>query len=261
MKNQDIDNGKSFDWGRASVDYSKYRDVYPKEFFQRLLDMGLCVGEQRVLDIGTGTGVLPRHMYQYGADFTGIDISENQIEQAKLLAEKSEMKVNFLCVPAEDCSFPNATFDVVTACQCFTYFSHAELAPHIYKMLKDDGTFVVLYMAWLPFEDTIAGSSEDLILKYNPVWTGCKEKRHPIVVPEIYSDYFTITEQEVFDVYVPFTRESWNGRIKSCRGIDASLSDEEIENFDKEHRNLLNKIAPHSFKILHYVALTAMKKR
>lgn len=27
----------------------------------------LCINGQRVLDIGTGTGVLPRNMYRYGA--------------------------------------------------------------------------------------------------------------------------------------------------------------------------------------------------
>ena len=35
-----------------------------------------------VLDIGTGTGVLPRNMYKYGAEWTGTDISPEQIEQA-----------------------------------------------------------------------------------------------------------------------------------------------------------------------------------
>ena len=28
-----IDNGKQFDWGLASEDYAKYRDIYPAEFY------------------------------------------------------------------------------------------------------------------------------------------------------------------------------------------------------------------------------------
>ncbi len=47
----------------------------------------MCVKGQSVLDIGTGTGVLPRNMYSYGAQWTGADISPEQIEQAKLLGE------------------------------------------------------------------------------------------------------------------------------------------------------------------------------
>jgi 2-polyprenyl-3-methyl-5-hydroxy-6-metoxy-1,4-benzoquinol methylase len=34
-----------------------------------------------VLDIGTGTGVIPRSLYKYGAHFTGADISAMQIEK------------------------------------------------------------------------------------------------------------------------------------------------------------------------------------
>ena len=37
----DIDNGKSFDWGNTSKDYAKYRDIYPDEFYQCILNLGL----------------------------------------------------------------------------------------------------------------------------------------------------------------------------------------------------------------------------
>ena len=79
MQFSDIDNGKTFDWGKTSTDYAKYRDIYPNEFYQSILDLGLCRDGQKVLDIGTGTGVIPRNMYQYGAKWIGTDISENQI--------------------------------------------------------------------------------------------------------------------------------------------------------------------------------------
>ena len=42
MRNTEIDHGKVFDWGRASADYAKYRDIYPQEFYQKILDLGLC---------------------------------------------------------------------------------------------------------------------------------------------------------------------------------------------------------------------------
>lgn len=256
-----IDHGREFDWGRTSPDYAKYRDIYPAEFYQKLLDRGICVQGQKVLDIGTGTGVIPRNLYRYGADFTGIDLSEQQIEQATMLASRFNMKIDFRCSAAEKCDFPNGTFDIITACQCFSYFHHEELAVRLHSMLKPNGRFVILYMAWLPFEDEIAGKSEGLILKYNPAWTGCKEERHFITIPPVYDWYFTVEHREIFDVNVPFTRESWNGRMKACRGIGASLSEDETKQFDCEHRQLLSEIAPESFWILHYCAITTLKKR
>lgn len=260
MINSSIDNGKGFDWGKTSSDYAKYRDIYPEEFYRKILSLGICTEGQKVLDIGTGTGVIPRNMYRFGAEFTGTDISENQIEQAKILAENSGMGIKFLCCPTEELNFPDESFDVITACQCFFYFDHNVTAQILHRMLKNGGKVALLYMAWLPFEDKIAGESERLVLEYNPEWTGCKETRHEIFIPEVYDGFFRRVNSEVFDVKVPFTRESWNGRIKACRGIGASLSEEEISRFDKEHIELLKKIAPEEFEILHYCAISVIEK-
>mgnify|MGYP003300122843 FL=1 len=93
MKLSHIDKGNAFDWGKTSGDYAKYRDIYPEKFYQMILSRGLCKDGQKVLDIGTGTGVLPRNMYKYGAEWIGTDISENQIEQAEILAKKENMNI------------------------------------------------------------------------------------------------------------------------------------------------------------------------
>lgn len=260
MKNEHIDGGSAFDWGRTSSDYAKFRDIYPPQFYERILALGLCTNGQQVLDIGTGTGVLPRSLYAHGAHFTGTDIAHNQIGAAKALAEKAQMDIRFFCCPAEELDFPSHTFDVVTACQCFFYFDHTILAEKIFRMLKPGGKLAVLYMAWLPYEDEIARESESLVLKYNPSWTGCRETRHPIAIPDVYSQYFQTETQELFDLHVPFTRESWNGRMKACRGIGASLPKEDIERFETEHLAMLHRLAPEGFTVLHYAAITVLTK-
>ena len=33
ISDENIDNGKPFDWGKTSESYAKYRDIYPKEFY------------------------------------------------------------------------------------------------------------------------------------------------------------------------------------------------------------------------------------
>ena len=96
-----IDRGKAFDWGKTSEYYARYRDIYPELFYKKIVDRGLCIKGQKVLDLGTGTGVLPRNMYRYGADWIGTDISENQIEQARKLADAGKMKIDFQTVSAE----------------------------------------------------------------------------------------------------------------------------------------------------------------
>lgn len=255
-----IDEGKAFDWGRTSRDYAKYRDVYPKEFYERITGRNLCVKGQKVLDLGTGTGVLPRNMYAFGADWTGTDISEEQIAQAKRLAKECHQDIEFLAVATENISFPDNTFDVITACQCFYYFDKEQVIPKLAKMLKRGGKLLVLYMAWLPLEDFVAAESEKLILKYNPKWSGAGKTRHSAFVSEHVHQLFETVHQEEYDVDVPFTRETWNGRVKACRGVGASLSTEEVATWEKEHKALLDRIIGESFSVKHQVRMLELRK-
>lgn len=259
ISDRNIDGGKPFDWGRTSLDYARYRDIYPQEFYDRIVRRNLCVAGQSVLDVGTGTGVLPRNMYRYGARWTGTDISDNQILQARRLSEG--MEIEYRVVPAEELDFPDDSFDVITACQCFWYFHHEKVMPVFQRMLKPGGKILVLYMAWLPFEDEIAKASEELVLKYSPKWSGAGETMHPIDIPDCYLEEFELAYHEEYPIQVPFTRGSWNGRMKACRGIGASLSEEEIERWEQEHKKLLARIAPEEFTILHYGAMAELRKR
>ena len=260
--NKDIDNRKGFDWGKTSSDYAKFRDIYPDLFYQKIIDSELCIKGQKVLDLGTGTGILPRNLYKYGASFIGADISANQIEQARRLSAEAGTEIEYIIASAEEIDFPDKSFDVITACQCYIYFDKIIVPPKIYKMLKDDGHFCILSMIWLPYECKIAESSEKIVLKYNPSWTGAGFKRFEFTdVPEELKEFFEIENSDTFDLNINFTRESWHGRIKACRGIGASsLSLEEIAAFEREHIEYLNTL-PESFDILHYAAILNLRKK
>ena len=106
IKDSRIDGGKAFDWGKTSEFYAKYRDIYPDEFYKKVADRGLCVTGQKVLDLGTGTGVLPRNMYKYGAKWVGTDISPEQIEQALDILEATAREFGI--------ELPRRNYDKVT---------------------------------------------------------------------------------------------------------------------------------------------------
>ena len=74
-------------------------------------------------------------------------------------------------------------------------------------------------------------------------------------------EYFDLEDHEEYDLLVPFTKESWHGRMRACRGVGASLSAEELRQWDAEHRLLLDEIAPEKFEVLHYAALAVLRKR
>ena len=257
----DIDGGKGFDWGRVSQDYAKFRDIYPEAFYENLIEMGLCLEGQRVLDIGTGTGVLPRNLYKYGAEFYGADVSENQIEQARRLSEEAGMDISYIASPAEKVDFPEEYFDTVTACQCYIYFDKSALFPKIHRILKKSGHFCILFVSWLVEESEIAQKSEGLILKYSPTWSAHSMKRFLYKIPEEAEGLFEVEKSFVYDVPITFTRESWHGRMRTCRGIGASsLSPEEIAQWEKEHIAYLKSV-PETFDIPHFVTVFNLRKK
>ncbi len=257
----DIDGGKPFDWGKTSTDYGKYRDIYPPEFYRMFTDKGYCVKGQHVLDLGTGTGVLPRNLYSLGAEWTGTDISPEQIAEAKRLSAKAGMNISFLASPAEQLDFPDGTFDAVTACQCFWYFDHKVISPMLARMLKPGGVLILLQLMWLPFDDKIAAESEKLVLQLNPAWTGAGYTRSPLWVPEAMNADFKTVIQEEHDMPVHFTRESWHGRMRACRGVGASLQGEALAAWEQADTELLNRIAPPEFDVLHHAAMAILRRR
>lgn len=130
---------------RNAVQYHASCQTHSQNF--SIVDRKLCIDGQSILDVGTGTGVLPRNMYQYGTKWRATDISGNQIEQAKILSK--DMDIDYYVVPTEDISFSDNSLDVITACQCFWYFKHEIVMPKFYRMLKKRERF--LFYIWHGF--------------------------------------------------------------------------------------------------------------
>lgn len=259
MKFDNIDKNNNFDFSKTSGDYALYRDIYPKEFYDCFIKNGIGIKGTTLLDIGTGTGVIPRNLYQYGAKIIGTDISESQIEEAKKLSK--DMNIEYYAQSAENLNFKDKSFDSISICQCIWYLDPRSLVDTLDKLLKDDGKVIITYMAWLPKEDKIAQKSEDLVLKYNPNWTGCNATRNYPYVPKELLDKFEIVKEDLFDSDIPFTIDSWAGRIRACRGTGAALDPETLERFNEEHIKMLKENTKEPFIIKHFISYSILMKK
>lgn len=248
-----IDPGMTIDWGKTSGDYGSFRPGPPISFYQRLFALGVGKENQRILDLGTGTGVLARQFARQGAIVAGTDISSGQIEMARALAVEEKLNVDFQVSPAESSQFSDKTFDVITANQCWLYFDKTKVIPEVKRLLKPGGLLVTSHFSWLPRLDSIAKLSEELVLKHNPNWTAKDWHGNVPPFPKWAENHFNLRAMFYFDEPINFTRESWRGRIRACRGIGAALPEDKVENFDKEHAGLLEKITPETFSILHRI--------
>ena len=260
-KHEAIDHGKPYNWGNASKDYANFRDIYPENLFDKLHALDIGKSGQLIVDLGTGTGILPRYLNKYGASFIGVDISKEQIEQAKRLSEGNN-KMEWINAPAENTGLSSAIADVVMACQCFIYLDKEKVIPEILRIMKPSGIFVRISMIWLPYEDDIVKKTEDMILNYNPDWTGAKFQRIHLQVPEWSKDCFEPVMLYIYDTDIPFTQESWRGRIRACRGMGASsLSDDKKRQFDNELKVYLVENQPEKFTVLHQILIEVYKQK
>jgi SAM-dependent methyltransferase len=252
--NAAIDAGTEFDWGRTSADYAQHRPGPPPSFFGRLRMLGVGLPGQRILDFATGTGVLARQFAKQGSVVTGIDIAPEQIEAARTLARSDGVDVRFAVAPAEQTGLPDAAFDAIAANQCWLYFDRSRIIPEVLRLLSSGGVLVVSFFNWLPRLDSVAQASEHLVLKYSPQWQGADWDGRIPPVPSWAMDAFELTAMFWYDEPIPFTRESWRGRMRACRGTGASLAAKDLAEFDREHDALLRRIAPEAFPILHRIS-------
>jgi SAM-dependent methyltransferase len=246
-----IDQGRSIDWSATSVDYAAFRPGPPDAFFDRLQALGIGLPGQRILDLGTGTGVMARAFARRGAVVAGIDIAAGQIEAARQLAESEGSRIDFRVAPAEEPPFAARSFEAATANPCFLYFDRARLLAALRRVLVPEGQLAISHYSWLPRLDPIARASEALILEFNPAWEGADFDGRIAPVPEGLPDDLVLEGFFWFDVDVPFERAAWLGRIRASRGVGATLPPEDLAAFDRAHAALLARIAPPAFTIRH----------
>jgi SAM-dependent methyltransferase len=247
------DGGNVIDWGKTSRDYSTWRPNYPDRFFRLLETLSVGVPGQRILDLGTGVGFLPLRFAQAGALVTGVDIAREQIEEARRRCDAQRLTAEFRIAAAEETDLPSAHFDVVTASQSWLYFDKDRVIAEVKRLLKPDGVLLTSHFSWLPRQDAVAKASEQLILQHNPKWTAADWSGEVPFIPKWAEDHFQLHAMFVFDEAIPFTWESWRGRIRACRGIGATLGPEQVEAFDQDHQALLRAITPDRFSVLHRV--------
>ena len=262
MKRGDIDSGNEFNFGNTSSDYSKYRDIYPDSMYQKLYDLGIGQKGQMILDLGTGTGVFPRAMYKYGAQFTGIDISREQIEYAIEISKNQNMNIRYKVCPAESTELNSGEYDIITSVQSFIYFDRERIGPELTRLLRNGGKMVIIWMVWLPYESKIAEATERLVLQYNPAWSGAGYRRSTddnflVFLPDI----FEKTETLQYTENLEFNYETWTGRIRACRGVSASLPGNLVDEFNREHTRVLKEMTDEPFKIPHEIRIGIYKRR
>ncbi len=248
-----IDPGRAIDWSATSADYVAHRPGPPARLYDLLTALGVGLPGQRLLDLGTGTGLVAREFARRGAHVSASDIAAGQIDAARIEAAREGLTIDFRVAPAESGPWSDGSFDLATASQCWMYFDVDRVLAELRRVLVPGGQLVTTHFSWLPQQDPVARGSEALVLQFNPAWRGGGWSGKLPSVPAWTTGRARVEAMLWFDVDVSFTRESWRGRLRACRGVGATLGVDEIEAFDAAHAAWLARTVPPVFTVRHRV--------
>ncbi len=168
-------------------------------------------------------------------------------------ASALDLEVTCSVAPAEDSGLATGFFDAVTASQCWGYLDHSAATADISRVLAPGGLLAILHLSWLPSASPIVRATEALLVKAMPSWSsGGWDGGVLETLPG--AEALDGVARFIYDEELPFTRESWRGRIRASRPIGATLSAGDVRRFDGEHAALLEGIAPERFTIRHRIS-------
>jgi SAM-dependent methyltransferase len=223
-----------------------YRTTFPAELFARMAAMGVGVAGHRVVDLGTGTGVVARGFAAGGCAVTGVDVAPELLEEARRQDAAAGLEVVYRVAPAENTGLPKEAWDVVCAGQCWHWFDRDRAAAEAHRLLAVGGALAICYRDYQVLPGNVCAVSEELVLTYNPGWpmaggTGVDAAQWSV---ELALAGFDRLETVGFDVTVPFTHDAWRGRMRSSNGVGASLPQARVEAFDADLAQLLSERFP-----------------
>lgn len=222
-------------FGATAQDYGRWRAGFPQSFFKRLFSDGWVKEGDRVLDLGTGTGTIARGLALRGCHTTGLDSEQHLLTEAARLDREAATGVAYVEGRAEATGLPGATFDVVTAGQCWHWFDRSRTTAEVARVLAGGGRVVIAHFDWLAMRDNVVAMTERLVESHNPSWhLGNNSGLYPHWLCDLAEGGFEALETFSYDTEVTYTHEAWRGRIRASAGVGASLPTDEVAAFDAE---------------------------
>ncbi len=129
------------------------------------------LGKIKILDIGCGGGLLSEPMCRMGADVTGIDASEKNINVAKLHAKRNDLKIKYYCTSPENLEIKNK-YDVILNMEIIEHVQDVNFfLTSCSKLLKKNGIMFVATLNKTLKSYIFAIVGAEYILKWLPIGT------------------------------------------------------------------------------------------
>ncbi len=130
----------------------------------------------KILDVGCGGGLLSEPMCRLGAEVTGIDASDKNINVAKIHSKKNNLKINYICSSPEKLDVKNK-FDVILNMEIVEHVEDVNFfLQSCSNLLKKDGIMFIATLNRTLKSYLFAIVGAEYILRWLPIGTHEWEK-------------------------------------------------------------------------------------
>ncbi|ENW83631.1 hypothetical protein F909_00646 [Acinetobacter sp. ANC 3929] len=126
--------------------YQQARPTYPQLLVNCLIKQ--LNGFESAWDCGAGSGQLTQLLAPHFQIVMATDLSQNQLDQAPALPN-----VQYVQQAAEQTSFADQSFDLITVAQAIHWFDFEKFYAEVKRTLKPDGLFAVIGYGLLQLDD------------------------------------------------------------------------------------------------------------
>ncbi|MBC8495551.1 methyltransferase domain-containing protein [archaeon] len=229
-----VEEGRTF--GRISRLYDQARISYPLSLINDIIAFSGVVSGT-VLDVGCGTGQATIFFAEKGYDVTGLDVSQEMIDIAKVKCA-SFSNVSFKLDSFEKADILKGSLDIVLSGMAWHWVDSNTRYEKIYRSLKDGG-IVALFWSHQEKEKSLFVKDVSVVVdKYagpNRGPTGSKTAElAELSVDELKkSGLFTNIDFKVYEENISFTKKKYLDLIISY-GWAQKLSEEKRRNLVEE---------------------------
>ena len=145
---------KTEDMGRfaSTVEfYARYREPYPPEFFKQAAQQIALRGDETLLDVGCGPGLLAIGFAPFLGRCTGLDPEADMIAAAKAAAAETGVELSLIHGRIEE--FPTfQTYDVVTLGRALHLIERNAALSVLERIVPDSGSILICGVRNNPFQ-------------------------------------------------------------------------------------------------------------
>jgi len=171
--------------------YVKYRPPYPEEIIVFLEKTIGLRKDQRIVDIGSGTGMFSELFLKQGFSVTGIEPNE-----AMRIAAETKLAVypgfESRNRQAEQTGLRSATVDLITVAQAFHWMEPEQTKKEFLRILKPGGHILLAWNLRLQHTEFLK-TYEALKQKYGRDYQEIKEKRNETTIEKFFAPKIMIS--------------------------------------------------------------------